>query len=368
VNLGPIELRCLQTDSTDEMQHSSDQDMQKQVATMVTSTKMDLQPNLIVTNTSEKCDSPFSSDERRPGHSEGLVVNQAAIDSLGHIPQKLKSFIECGETDGAIGRVFEKFHPFFNKEVEFFYAVSDPHRKPLFRPHDVAKKLGIHASRVGMYLLRRRLDFEGDLYQALGFKHKCTSRYGLKVGAYFISEKVCKVVERWNKKKNFESFCDELEEDYSFINSKEAASTAVLDDGNSLNASENNDNPYLPQICSLQIPPLTVRNIYQLESSVEIGYRSRSDVMSPSNHRYVVRTRYGDLDLIEAEAKFQRWMTYMQASGCPIELMKVPDPSDTWNHRGQATPNSHILAQRNVQELNHYPNAISQRPTFSRKY
>jgi hypothetical protein len=90
--------------------------------------------------------------ENQMEDEDGVIINHAAVASLSHIPEILKSIIECGEDvkqqDGTLVRLYLKFNPFFGKEVEVFYALSDPDHRPLFRPHELAKKFGIHSSRV----------------------------------------------------------------------------------------------------------------------------------------------------------------------------------------------------------------------------
>jgi len=109
---------------------------------------------------------------------------------------KHHSEIECGVLRKNGLRVYKLRHKFFgDMEIEVFTAKSDPKRRMLFRPADLAQKLGFPATRIGMYLHRRKSKIPG-IFQATNFSYKLTGITGLKTGSYFISLDVCRKIEK----------------------------------------------------------------------------------------------------------------------------------------------------------------------------
>jgi len=111
-----------------------------------------------------------------------------------------KSEIECGIIRNGT-RVYKIKNEFFgDMEVEAFVAKTDSNRRILHRPSDLARKLGIPPTRIGMYLHRKKQTIPG-VFQSTGFNFKQGGVKGLKLGSYFISEAVCKRIERSYRKR-----------------------------------------------------------------------------------------------------------------------------------------------------------------------
>lgn len=107
---------------------------------------------------------------------------------------RVESIIECGYVDGSNGHQFECYSPFFEYSVEVFTAEEDLERRLLYRPSDVARKIDFGISRIGTFLNQKKYQIDG-IFQASGFRHKRGGSSGLKLGAYFITEDMCRCIQ-----------------------------------------------------------------------------------------------------------------------------------------------------------------------------
>ncbi len=85
-------------------------------------------------------------------------------------------------------RILYEYCPFFEYNVEIFFAKSDPLQRTLYKSSDVCKKLNCTNKKLAMWLARRRSRYPYDIVQAKCFE---LGSMNLKPHTYFVSEKIC---------------------------------------------------------------------------------------------------------------------------------------------------------------------------------
>jgi hypothetical protein len=102
-----------------------------------------------------------------------------------------QSEIICGLEVSGQSRVSVENCTFFQKEVQFFFAVADPLQRKLYRSSDLAVLVNMDRAQIGMQLKRRRDHLDG-IFQATSFLHKPPHTQGLRAGGYFLTMDCCK--------------------------------------------------------------------------------------------------------------------------------------------------------------------------------
>lgn len=126
--------------------------------------------------------------------TDSKVIASTTIRNPDH--GETPTIIECGEFDDEKNVwVHKNYDEFFQYEVEIFRAKEDVLRRRLYRPSEVAKRVGCPSSRIGMFLNRKRKCLRG-IFLATGYTNKPSNTFGLKIGAYFVTVEVCKRIER----------------------------------------------------------------------------------------------------------------------------------------------------------------------------
>jgi hypothetical protein len=104
--------------------------------------------------------------------------------------------VECGELNPESEvRVFKKFVPYFQREVEIFQLYDDNSGMLLFRPSDLARLLDCQESRIGMILHRKQDAIQG-VYRAARLLYKPSEAIGLRSMSYFLDLRACEQVRR----------------------------------------------------------------------------------------------------------------------------------------------------------------------------
>lgn len=140
-----------------------------------------------------------------PGYGQLMMSSPS---SAGPIPvgtivplDPVTSAIECGVKVDGLRKHRLELQLFRNEEIEVFIASNDPERRVLVRPSILAKYIGCTASRIGMYLHRKRNILPG-IYQASSFLYKQAGTAGLKAGSYFVSLQVCSQISKHCSRKS----------------------------------------------------------------------------------------------------------------------------------------------------------------------
>eukprot|EP00475_Leptophrys_vorax_P007859 TRINITY_DN14999_c0_g1_i2.p1 TRINITY_DN14999_c0_g1~~TRINITY_DN14999_c0_g1_i2.p1 ORF type:complete len:442 (-),score=65.38 TRINITY_DN14999_c0_g1_i2:42-1367(-) len=139
-----------------------------------------------------------SPQQEQPGTSSSSSSSTiaATTSSNGSAPRKYQTTIFCGipVSKGSSERVFVKFVPYFNKQVQIFSTELDGESNELYRPIELSKLVKCSTNRISMFLKKWREKLDG-IYQAIGYEHKSPEiTCGLKLGAYFVSLRICQLM------------------------------------------------------------------------------------------------------------------------------------------------------------------------------